>query len=201
MTSMVRDGSPAGLALFRLTTRIAGMEVFLETARLVLRPVTAADVDALAELDSDPEVMRYLTGGRATPRREIESRMLSGGFYAAEEKATGDFLGWFEFRPCAAGTELGYRLRRRSWGHGYATEGARALVDKGFRELRVERVVAYTMAANQASRRVLEKAGLRYVRAFHTDWPDQIAGSEEGDAEYALDRNDWQRARPGDAKL
>lgn len=177
------------------------MAVFLETDRLRLRPVTEADVDALVELDADPAVMRYLTGGTPTPRADIEARMLSGGFYTAAEKTTGEFLGWFEFRPCAAGTELGYRLHRRAWGKGYATEGARALVDKGFRELGVERVVGYTMTVNQASRRVLEKAGLRYVRTFHEDWPEQIPGAEQGDVEYALLRDDWQRSAPDDVKL
>ncbi|GAB2993473.1 GNAT family N-acetyltransferase [Amycolatopsis acidiphila] len=177
------------------------MEVFLETARLVLRPVGHADVAALVELDSDPEVMRFLTGGRPTPRAEVEARMLAGGFYLAAEKATGKFVGWFEFRLCEAGTELGYRLRRQAWGKGYATEGARALVDKGFRELGVERVVGYTMTVNRASRRVLEKAGLRYVRTFHPEWPDPIAGAEQGDVEYALLRHDWQRQRPDDVKL
>jgi RimJ/RimL family protein N-acetyltransferase len=74
------------------------------------------------------------------------------------------FLGWFEFRPLdddsSAVVELGYRLNKAAWGRGYATDGARALMDKGFTELAVERVTANTMAVNQASRRVMEKSGL-----------------------------------------
>jgi RimJ/RimL family protein N-acetyltransferase len=77
------------------------------------------------------------------------------------------------------------------WGQGYASEGSRALVDKAFRELGVDRVYAETMAVNTASRRVMEKAGLRYLRTFHADWPDRIPGDEHGDVEYALTRDEW----------
>ena len=72
---------------------------------------------------------------------------------------------------------------------------ARALVDKGFAELGVQRVVAFTMAVHVASRRVMEKAGLRYVRTFHQPWPDHIEGDEHGDVEYALLRSEWEQAR------
>lgn len=115
----------------------------------------------------------------------------------AEEREGGAFLGWFEFRPVdgdRAEVELGYRLRRAAWGHGYATEGSRALVRRGFTGLGVERVVAYTMAVNSGSRRVMEKAGLSYVRTFREDYPETIAGSEHGEVEYALTAADW-RAR------
>jgi len=57
--------------------------------------------------------------------------------------------------------------------------------------LGVGQVVATTMAVNSASRRLLEKAGLRYVRTVHLDWPDPLPGNEHGDVEYRLDRNDW----------
>ncbi len=182
------------------------MRVFLETDRLILRQFTEADVDALVELDSDPDVMRFINGGRPTPREEIHEDILPAflayyqryagyGFWAAVEKTTGEFLGWFHLRPPrGAGpgeVELGYRLRRSAWGKGYATEGSRALIRKGFTELGVQRVVAETMAVNAASRRVMEKAGLRYVRTFHQQWPDRIEGDEHGDVEYALTKADW----------
>ena len=190
------------------------MQVFLETERLALRRFTAKDVDVLAELDGDPEVMRYVTGGITTSREEIETQVLpaflayyerySGyGFWAAVEKSSGGFVGWFHFRPAKDSPpgeiELGYRLLKSAWGRGYATEGARALVDKGFAELGVERVVAFTMVVNVASRRVMEKAGLRFVRVFHEAWPYSIDGEEHGDVEYALLRSEWKeeaRAEP-----
>ena len=117
---------------------------------------------------------------------------------AAVEKSTNRFVGWFHFRPAEGATldevELGYRLRKAAWGQGYATEGSRALIHKGFTELGVHRVVAETMVVNAASRRVMEKAGLAYVRTFHQPWPYPIEGSEHGDIEYALRKDDWERA-------
>ena len=86
------------------------MQVFLETRRLVLRRFTMADVDDLVGLDADPDVMHFVTGGIPTARDEIENEILPEflgyyeqfegyGFWAAIEKATGEFLGWFHFRP------------------------------------------------------------------------------------------------------
>ena len=185
------------------------MDVFLETERLVLRRFTSADADLLASLDADPDVMHFVTGGVPTSRAEIESDFLPAflgyyqryegfGFWAAVEKATGDFLGWFHFRPrpdAAPGeVELGYRLRRTAWGRGYATEGSRALIRKGFTEFGVQRVVAETLVVHGASRRVMEKAGLRLVRTYHQPWPYPIDGDEFGGVEYALERADWLRA-------
>ena len=183
------------------------MDVFLETERLQLRQFTGDDVENLVELDSDPAVMKFINGGRPTPREEIENEYLPAflgyyeryagyGFWAAVEKSTGQFLGWFHFRPAKGAQpgeiELGYRLLRSAWGKGYATEGSRALIENGFAELGVERVVAETMVVNAASRRVMEKSGLRLVRTFHQPWPDYIEGQEEGDVEYALLRSEWE---------
>jgi RimJ/RimL family protein N-acetyltransferase len=185
------------------------MRVLLETERLRLRAFTLDDVDLLTELDSDPAVMHFINGGRPTPRAEIEAEYLPAwlayyeryagyGFWAAIELATGEFVGWLHLRPPDESApdhpELGYRLRRSSWGLGYATEGSRALVDLAFRELGAQRVFAETMTVNTASRRVMEKAGLRFVRTFHQEWPDQIEGDEHGDVEYALTRAEWERA-------
>ena len=90
--------------------------------------------------------------------------------------------------------EVGYRLVRSAWGKGYATEGSRALIERGFTSLGVRRVVASTMVVNIASRRVLEKAGMRLVRTFHQPWPYPIEGDEHGDVEYALLRSEWEQA-------
>jgi len=184
------------------------VEIFLETGRLVLRKFTEDDVGNLFDLDGDPEVMRFLTKGRPTPlevvRNEILPRFLrfyepfaGRGFWAAIEKATGDFLGWFAFTRSKDGgldeAELGYRLRRSAWGKGYGTEGSRALIRKGFTELGVRRVFAQTMAVNLASRRVMEKAGLRLARTFYLVFDDPIDGTELGEVEYELRRADWER--------
>ena len=176
---------------------------------MLLRRFTESDVDNLCDLDGDREVMRFIiTGGKPTPREAIRDdalprflrsyeRFEGFGVWAAIEKSTGAFLGWFEFYPREGrGTgevELGYRLKRSAWGKGFATEGSRALIRKGFAELGVRKVVAETMAVNAASRRVMEKAGLTYVRTLHQQWPERIEGDEHGDVEYALTRADWER--------
>src|SRR5205823_5899186 len=97
--------------------------------------------------------------------------------------------------------ELGYRLRKSSWGKGYATEGSRALIRKGFTDLGVRRVYACAMAVNPASRRVMEKSGLRYVRTLHEVWPEYIEGEEHGAVEYALTRDEWQRQEAASAAI
>jgi RimJ/RimL family protein N-acetyltransferase len=178
------------------------------TERLRLRRLTVADVDALVELDSDPEVMRFLSGGRPTPLAVVRDEQVPTvlaqydrhpglGRWAALDRGTGDFLGWFALDPSADGTEaeLGYRLRRRTWGRGLATEGSRALVRYALDTVGVRRVWAETMAVNSRSRRVMEKAGLRYVRTFHLRWDAPIPGSEHGEVEYELRRED--RVGPG----
>jgi RimJ/RimL family protein N-acetyltransferase len=185
------------------------MRIVLETDRLVLRYFTEDDVDNLVFLDSDPEVMRYLTKGKPTPRATVQDEVLPAilrdyrrgplGRWAAIERDTGEFTGWISLQPREAGgareAELGYRLRRASWGRGYATEGSRALIHQAFAEFGVQRVTAETMAVNRASRRVMENAGLRYLRTFHLQWDDPIEGTEHGEVEYELLRDDWLRAQ------
>jgi RimJ/RimL family protein N-acetyltransferase len=189
------------------------VDVFLETERLILRRFTDADVDNLVALDSDPGVMRFLTGA-PTPREVIETEILPQflvedgsrlGCWAAVERCTGAFVGWFQLRrpqwPLEArgpdDAELGYRLRTSCWGKGYGTEGSHALIGKAFTELGVTRVVATTMAVNIASRRVMEKAGLRLVRTFHVAFADPLPGTEHGEVEYAVTGDEWHGlARP-----
>ncbi|MFJ1730702.1 GNAT family N-acetyltransferase [Streptomyces sp. NPDC088254] len=114
------------------------MYIYSETERLTLRRFTAADADLLIELDSDPAVMRFLTGGTPTAPEVIREsrlpRIIAGyerwrgdlGLFAAHEKDGGAFIGWFCLRPERQGppdeAELGYRLRQAAWGRGYATD-------------------------------------------------------------------------------
>jgi len=179
---------------------------YLTTKRLTLRRFTPDDLDDLAALDADPDVMRFITGGRAIPREEVAGvllpRYIAGyerwdglGTWAAQD-ADG-FAGWFALEPSRAGdedetvVELGYRLASDRWGRGYATEGSIALIRKAFTELNVRRVTAQTMTVNAASRAVMEKAGLVYERTFFGDWDEAIPGGEHGDVWYAADRDDW----------
>ena len=190
-------------------------DVYLETPRLVLRRLTTDDAENLSELDCDPEVMRYLTGGIPHTREEIAGRELPRylgyyerysdyGFWGAIERATGEFLGWFHFHPyrdAPEEIELGYRLKRSAWGKGYATEGSRALIEKGFTQLGVHKVVADTLAANVRSRRVMEALGMTLQGHFVCE-ECELAGSEEDKRRgvtYALSKADWEASRLGGA--
>jgi RimJ/RimL family protein N-acetyltransferase len=187
------------------------MRVFLETERLLLRAFVESDIDNLVELNSDPEVLRFINGGKPMSRKELETDFLARylqyhretpdrGFFAAIEKSSGEFIGWFHLRekPTDApdNMELGYRLRRSAWGRGYATEGSRALLAKGFTDCGANRVWAETMTVNLRSQHVMEKCGLRFVRTFLIDWPEEIEGSDQGDVEYAITRTEWQALTP-----
>jgi RimJ/RimL family protein N-acetyltransferase len=162
----------------------------VETDRLTLVLATMVDVDRMTELDTDPDVMRYINGGHPTPRSEIERRIrqTDGYLYVALDRASDEFVGWFSIRRTAPDErELGYRLRRASWGHGLATEGSRALIEIAFGDPDVRRVWAQTMTVNDGSRRVMERCGLTYVRTFFVEWTEgPIDGSEHGDVEYEL---------------
>ena len=186
------------------------MDIVLTTPRLLLRRFTGDDVDVLTDLDSDPEVMFWITGGRPTPRDEIATDYLPAflayydrgdrwGFFAAHERESGEFIGWFHLRPGEGRgddePELGYRLRKKFWGKGYATEGSAALVDRAFTDLGATLVNAETMVVHTASRTVMERVGMRLVRTFHADWPDHIPGDEHGDVEYAITREEWEARR------
>jgi RimJ/RimL family protein N-acetyltransferase len=184
------------------------MQIFLETERLILRRFTADDADLLVELDSDPEVLRYVTGGPPTPARRDRERhparlppplrarrtlRLLGGDRESDRGVPG-----LVPLPAPAGAddgepELGYRLRRSAWGKGFGTEGSRALIRKGFTDFGVRRVVASAAAANIASRRVMEKCGLTLVRTYRITFPDLFGGEEQEDVEYALTRSGWER--------
>jgi RimJ/RimL family protein N-acetyltransferase len=173
---------------------------WFETERMVLRPLTLDDVDTLVALDRDPEVMRYITGGRPTPRDEVVEtvRRRIGRRWMADDRATAEFVGWFGLVPSAitAGEyEVGYRLRRVAWGKGLATEGTRALIDLAFTERGATRIWAETMAVNTRSRAVMERCGLRYARTFHVEFDDPIDGTELGEVEYELTRAEWETLR------
>ncbi len=185
------------------------MEVFLETDRIVMRHFTPDDMELLVNLDADPGVKRCIDGDAPVDRDEVAEmldwwlgfpeRAPGYGFWAAIDRATDRYLGWFHLRPDEGDPpdepELGFRLHSWAWGQGFATEGSRALIDLAFLQRSARRVHASTMSVNIGSRRVMEKSGLRFVRTFHLEWPVPVPGDEHGAVEYAITRAEWEADR------
>ncbi|MBG0562406.1 GNAT family N-acetyltransferase [Actinoplanes aureus] len=183
----------------------------LRTDRLLLVPLADRHFELEVELDSDPEVLRFLFG-RARTREEVAeshaTRMAFGakvdglGYwmaFAPHDEESGEFVGLMMLPPAhgpdqpddPAVAELGYRLVRRFWRQGLATEASRELLRHAFETVGQERVIAQTMAVNAGSRGVMAAVGMRYVRTFHPDFDDPLPGAEQGEVEYEITREMW----------
>ncbi|WP_285781682.1 GNAT family N-acetyltransferase [Microbispora sp. NBRC 16548] len=182
----------------------------LRTDRITLVPLSDEHLEHEIELDADPEVMRYITG-RARSREEVEvlhrQRLAAAddvaglGFWVGF--VDGRFVGWWLLEPPTRAdqgpvegqAELGYRLLRRCWRQGLGSEGARELLRHGFEDLRLMRIFAETMAVNAASRATMSAIGMQHVRTFHMDWEEPLPGSDRGEVEYAITREQWLASR------
>lgn len=144
----------------------------LETERLILRPFAEKDTEAVFALRQDAEIMRYIREPQKT-RAETESwiKLVSSrwesekiGFCAVIEKASEDLIGWCGlWRLKETGEiEIGYAIDRKFQAKGYATEAAEACLAYGFGQLNLAKIVAVTRPENFASRRVMEKLGMRF---------------------------------------
>ncbi len=179
----------------------------LRTARIELVPMTTRHLPLLRRLDGDPEVMRHILGRARTPD-EVDSFWgprcsdtiadgLGLGWWVGFRD--GDFLGWWDLSPADTSSstptpreaEVGWRLERRHWRRGLATEGARALLQHGFATVRLERVRAETMAVNAASRGVMRALGMRHVATEVRAWPDPLPGSDQGEVVYEITAAEW----------
>jgi len=167
------------------------------TDRLELRPLTLEDSALLTDLNSDADVMEFITGRASSPEEsKKEAGAAVGSRWLVFARSSGEFLGWVgAISTTKSGEfELGWRFRRAAWGLGYATEAAGALVERLFAE-GARRAYAETMAVNSASRAVMERIGLRYVRTFHLEFDDPLPGTEFGEVEYELTRTEWDQQR------
>jgi RimJ/RimL family protein N-acetyltransferase len=183
----------------------------LQSDRITLVPLSGAHLELEVELDSDPEVMRYLTG-RARTREQVmaahQLRLATAepvpglGFWVGfvEEQFVGWWLleppGWADHRPVEGQAELGYRLLRRYWRQGYASEGSRELLRHAFEDLGLRRVSAQTMTVNTGSRATMAAVGLQHIRTFHDDVDEGLAGADLGGVEYAITSDQWRAAHP-----
>lgn len=186
----------------------------LETERLVLRRFTEDDAKHVFELDNDAEVMRFINGGIPISMHMVQNdimpvfltydELLPGlGFFAVVEKASASFVGWCCLRPVKPArreASVGYRFRSACWGVGYATEASRALMFKGFADAGLERIIADTYEFNTASRRVMEKLGLRFIKTFKVDLSKADTANygtgetwDGQDVEYAIEKADWDK--------
>lgn len=155
------------------------MKVILETPRLLMREFTEADAAYFHALNEEPEAIRY-TGDQPFDSVEAARQFLLAydqyqkygyGRWAVVLKSSGDWLGWcgLKYLPETDETDIGFRFFKRYWHQGYATEAARACLRLGFNELGLSLIVGRAMHANRASRRVLEKLGMKYDKTIVMD--------------------------------
>jgi len=155
------------------------VDIYIETPRMLLRGWEDEDIAGFIKMNADAEVMRYFPQPYDEARTvrlhdaiQCEFAEYGYGLYVAEEKAGGSFMGFIgfhhtdieaDFCPC---TEIGWRLDKHFWNKGYATEGASACLKYGFERLGFDKVYSFTAVENTPSRRVMQKAGMRFEKYF-----------------------------------
>ena len=157
------------------------MKAPIETARLILRELLPSDEAGMFELDSNPNVHTYLGNNPVTDisrTREIIASVRQQycdngiGRWAVILKETNEFIGWcglkLERNINGHGQfyDLGYRFIERFWGKGYGYESAKAFVDYGFNEMKLDTICAMCVKGNKGSQRIMEKCGLHFVNDF-----------------------------------
>jgi RimJ/RimL family protein N-acetyltransferase len=156
----------------------------LSTQRLVLRQWRDSDLELFAELNADPEVMRHFPAPMAREESDSFAQMVSEtierqgwGLWAVGITGGPDYIGFVGLNtarfgaPFTPAVEVGWRLAREHWGHGYATEAARAAIAFGFDELNLDEIVSFTAPANERSRRVMERLGMTHDPRDDFDHP------------------------------
>lgn len=146
---------------------------FMTTDRLILRVPNERSIDLLVELDSDPEVMRFLTDGEPRDKKHYDThfpKLLKYmeenpglGLWLAFSKASNEFIGWYILKhlPDNGEVEVGFRIKKKFWNKGYSTEAGKALLKHGFETLGLKKVAAIVRPDNFASQAVIKKIGLK----------------------------------------
>jgi RimJ/RimL family protein N-acetyltransferase len=173
----------------------------LRTGRLLLRRWRESDLDPWAAMNADPQVREHFgdllsreqsAASVASFEADLEER--GWGWWAVEVQATGDFIGFCGLDPvdegmAFTGVEIGWRLTRSAWGHGYATEGALACLAFGFDTLALEEIVAITSTTNLRSQAVMRRIGMTYDAAGDFDHPEVPEGPLRRHVLYRLGRD------------
>ena len=162
------------------------MKFHIETERLILRELQAKDLQAWFDMDSNPEVHKYLGNLPVKNMVQIENAFQSIlqqyaengiGRLATIEKSSGNFIGWSGLKFITEEEnnhinfyDVGYRLHPKYWGKGYATESCKASLKYGFMALHANEIIGRANEENIASRRALEKCGLKFLEKFM--WKD-----------------------------
>lgn len=180
------------------------VKIFAETERLILREIIPSDIDGMFELDSDPEVHKYL-GNKPVTEREQISNVINFirqqytdngiGRWAIIDKKTNHFIGWTGLKFVTDLTnnhknyyDLGYRLIKKYWGQGIAIETAIASLNFAFEQLKAGEVYAMADCENDGSNKILKKVGLNFIERFDLD------GIEHN--WYKIDKNKYESRKP-----
>jgi RimJ/RimL family protein N-acetyltransferase len=179
----------------------------LYTDRLILRPWREDDYAPFADLNADPQVMRFFprlldresSDAMATRlRAQIEER--GWGLWAAEVPGVAPFIGFIGLQPVpfeapfGPAVEVGWRLAQHAWGRGYAPEGARAALDHAFGELGLDEVVSMTIPTNLPSQRVMQKLGMHRDPADDFERPKLPNWEHTRHILYRLRSEEWNNA-------
>ncbi len=161
------------------------MKIYAETERLILREIVPSDIDGMFELDSDPEVHKYLGNKPVQSKQQIAAVIdfirkqyidYGIGRWAIVDKKTDEFMGWAGLKYVTEETngqrnfyDLGYRLIRRHWGKGIATEAAQVSLEYGFNDMKLEKLHGIADCQNIGSNKILTKVGFNLVETFNFD--------------------------------
>ncbi len=162
------------------------MKFQIETERLLLRELRLTDLECMFELDSNPKVHKYL-GNKPVETKDESLKMIESvisqyeergiGRWAAIEKSSGEFIGWSGLRLNNEHNmngfneyyDVGYRLRPKYWGKGYATESGKEAIDYAFNVLKLSEIYATAHCNNMASHNALLKIGLKHIEDFYSE--------------------------------
>ena len=175
------------------------MSVILETERLILREFKEEDARDMYNLNQDPEVVKYVDGTHFESiddaRTFIENydryKKQGMGRWACIIRENDEFIGWCGLITEESGDiDLGFRLYRKNWGNGFATEAAKACLKYGFEDLGLKRIVASALVENKASINVIEKLGLTFVKYFEIPAKEEEDESVREAVLYAIEKED-----------